>query len=376
VFLELARKFLDWGVPVRLILFRREGAYLSHVDPRCPVEVLGGRDRLTCVLRLAQYLRRSPPALLLCGVDIANPIALLARQLDGGRVPVVTSNHTPLAAFLAERSRAMQWLYLRLMRLLSPSAVARIAVSEAVAQDMVRLLGLPRDSITLIRNPVDIAAVERAESSPVPDPWLEPDQIAQVPAFVAAGRLSPEKDHAALFRALARLSEDREVRLILLGEGPERVRLEREASRLGLAARIKLTGFVSNPFTYFVRASVFVLSSRYEGFGNVLVEAMACGCPVVSTDCPGGPSEILLGGRLGPLVAPGDDAALARAMAAMLDAPTPAAELRARAAEFALDRVAGTYLELLSRVSASAILPNARPDPLDVATVKTHFTKN
>jgi len=141
----------------------------------------------------------------------------------------------------------------------------------------------------------------------------------------------------------------RPARLLILGEGKKRTTLEALARKLGVASDVGLPGFVDNPFAYMARAAVFVLSSAWEGFGNVVAEALACGCPVVSTDCPSGPAEILDGGAYGPLVPVGDDAALAKAILSVLETPPDPERLRARAALFSVDRVADQYLEVLCR---------------------------
>jgi glycosyltransferase involved in cell wall biosynthesis len=165
--------------------------------------------------------------------------------------------------------------------------------------------------------------------------------------LVAVGRLHEQKDFQTLLRAFALVRARRSARLIILGEGPERPALEAGVAKLGLTEDVDLPGFVPNPYAFMAGASQFVLSSRYEGLPTVLIEAMACGCPVVSTDCPSGPGEILDNGKYGRLVPVGDAAALAEAMEATLDAPPPAAELKARADLFHIDRVIDSYRRLL-----------------------------
>jgi glycosyltransferase involved in cell wall biosynthesis len=155
------------------------------------------------------------------------------------------------------------------------------------------------------------------------------------------------KDYQTLIQAFAMIRARREARLLILGEGPLRAELEALIQRLGLAADACLPGFVTNPYAYMARASVLVLSSRYEGFPNVLAESLACGTPVVATDCETGPAEILDHGRFGRLVPVGDHAAMAGAIEATLDAPPNADSLRARAAVFSASSSARQYLALL-----------------------------
>ena len=165
--------------------------------------------------------------------------------------------------------------------------------------------------------------------------------------FLSVGRLVPAKDFMTLLRAFHRVSSSRPARLVILGEGPQRNRLERFVRRMGMAERTSLPGWAPNPFAYMNRASVFVVSSKYEGLSLVLIEALACGCPVVSTDCPSGPAEILCNGEIGPLVPVGDDAALAAAMEHLLDNPPNRAILRARAQHFSGEACAEHYDRLI-----------------------------
>jgi glycosyltransferase involved in cell wall biosynthesis len=230
---------------------------------------------------------------------------------------------------------------LRGLRRLYPRADAIVCVSAGVAEDLRRYLTLPAGRITIIHNPIQILAEEPSARL---HPWL--GDRGQ-PVILGAGRLSRQKDFMTLLHAFALLSDLPAHRLMIIGEGPERAHLEREAVRLGIAERVTLPGFVTNPRACMAASSLFVLSSAWEGFGNVLVEAMAVGTPVVSTDCPSGPREILQDGALGPLVPVGDAPALARAIRQALLDPVPAERLRARADDFAPERVVVPYLAVL-----------------------------
>jgi glycosyltransferase involved in cell wall biosynthesis len=181
--------------------------------------------------------------------------------------------------------------------------------------------------------------------------WFRP---AAPPVVLAVGSLSARKDFPTLVRAFARVRAERDCRLVILGQAASPKKTEEKrgglmalAGSLGVAADIDLPGFVTNPYAYLARAAVFVLSSAHEGLPGVLIEALACGCPVVSTDCPSGPAEILDGGRFGALVPVGDDQAMAAAIATTLDRPIEAATLRERATLFDVDRAVDRYLELL-----------------------------
>ena len=165
--------------------------------------------------------------------------------------------------------------------------------------------------------------------------------------ILAVGRLSDAKDFPTLLKAIVRMNEKRKVKCIILGEGELREKLQGMIEQLSLSGTVDLHGFVGNPYAYLAKADLFVLSSRREGFPNVLVEAMACGTPVVATDCPSGPAEILENGKYGPLVPVGDAQALADAMLRTLDDHLPAETLIARAEEFSVEKIADQYIDLL-----------------------------
>lgn len=302
---------------------------------------------------LAAYLRRARPAALVAGGNYANLAALAARRLSGVDLPVVLSEHNPLS--LTCRNPGRRRIFLpSLARRFYPRGDAIVAVSEGVADDLASFLGLPRERITAIHNPVVTERLLARASEPLDDPWLRP---GAPPVVLGVGRLAVQKDFATLLRAFARLRSRRAARLLILGEGELRPQLERQARELGIAGDVRLPGFVENPLPIMRGAAVFALSSIYEGLGNVLVEALACGRPVVSTDCPGGPAEILAGGRFGRLVAVGDDAAFADALAAALDEPPEPSRQVARAHDFAAGVVADRYLDVLSRAGASFTVP-------------------
>jgi glycosyltransferase involved in cell wall biosynthesis len=231
-----------------------------------------------------------------------------------------------------------------LARIFYPTARAVIAVSQGVADDLARLIGPGRARLVVIPNPVVTPDLLRLAGEAPDHPWLGP---GQPPVILAAGRLAPQKDYPTLIRAFAALVEGQDMRLIILGEGPERPALEALVGDLGLSGRVDLPGFRGNPFAYMAKARLFVLSSAWEGLPGVLIQAMACGTPVVSTDCPSGPREILVEGRLGPLVPVGDIAALAEAMARTLDRTPESEVLQARAADFGLATVTQLYLDVL-----------------------------
>ena len=317
---------------------------------------------LRCLPELIRYLRQERPAALLAAASYANLAAIWAGRAAGAATRIAVSEHGPLSIATEGPHRRGQrrWRVLRpLVRRLYPQAGAIVAVSDGVADDLARTAALPRSRIATLYNPVVDGTLHERARVAVAHPWFVP---GQPPVILGVGRLSPQKDFPTLLRAFARLRRQRAARLVILGEGRKRAALERLARELGIADAVDMPGFVANPFAYMARASLFVLSSAFEGLPTVLIEALACGCPVVSTDCPSGPAEILEGGRWGPLVPVGDDAALAAAMLATLAAPLPRARLRERGAFFSVERAAERYGALLfGPDSAAGAAPAAPP---------------
>jgi len=371
--LALAEAFADRGYRVSLLVGVAAGALLARVprtvalvplarSPQLVARVwaiaadrrglremrpllVGAAPRMLGRLpALVRQLREQGPDVLLALGTQSNLAALWARRFRGIRAAIAVSEHNALSVVARSGRPAFRRAYPALVRRAYPDADAIIAVSDGVAGDLARVAGIARERIALIHNPVVSAAlIEKARASP-PHAWLAP---GGPPVVLAAGRLHRQKDFPTLLRAFARVAARRPARLVVLGEGAERRKLERLARELRVEADVALPGFVSNPYAWMARAAVFVLSSAWEGFGNVLVEALACGCPVVSTDCPHGPAAILEQGALGPLVPVGDPGALADAILRVLAQPPDRERLRARAARFSVDAAAERYLDVL-----------------------------
>jgi glycosyltransferase involved in cell wall biosynthesis len=219
-----------------------------------------------------------------------------------------------------------------------------VAVSEGVRQDFARFAGIPIEDITHIANPIVSDGLAARAAMEPEHPWLtEPVD----PVIVSAGRLCEAKNFPLLIGAFERLRAGRRARLILMGDGALRAELDARVARSPFSRDICLSGFQDNPYAFMARASLFVMSSNWEGFGNVLAEALACGAPAVATDCPHGPAEILQGGRYGRLVPIGDEAALAAAMAGVLDDPPEPEHQRQGARRFMVSSSTDAYLELM-----------------------------
>lgn len=342
--LRLAEAFAERGHPVDLVLVRAEGQYLDQVPHSVNIVDLGAARTRSAVWRLSRYLDRARPAAMLSGLVHVNVAALLARAIARHRMRLVISERNTISADRHAATTASVKLAHRAVPFAYRRADAIVAVSDGVAQDLARFAGLARERIAVINNPVVTPALHRQAAQRPTHPWFGP---GQPPLILAVGRLAPQKDFLTLLQAFARLRSRRPARLAILGDGEERDLLVAESERLGIGADVALPGFISNPFAWMAGASVLALSSRWEGSPNVLVEAMACGTPVVATDCPSGPAQILRDGALGRLVSVGDAAALAGALERTLERPVAADELRRRAADYSVGQSSAAYLDLL-----------------------------
>lgn len=343
VILEIAGELARRGLSVDLVLARAEGPYMELLPDDVRLIDLDSHRTAASLPKLVGYIRRERPIALLSTLAHANVIAVAAKLMLRGRLRVVTRIENTLSEEIATGSIKHR-LVLRLLKLLLPMSDDIVAVSQGVAADLRDLI--PATShVKTIYNPVVRPEISCHAARPVSHPWFETECV---PVIVSAGRLTNVKDHATLLRAFAVVRGSRNARLVILGVGPERENLLELAESLDVSLHVDLPGFKVNPFAYMSRASVFALPSRYEGFPNVLVQAMACGTPVVSTDCPSGPSEILEDGKWGRLVPVGDWRAMAEAIIDILDNPLPPEQLISRASTFSAEASVDRYLEVLT----------------------------
>ncbi len=319
---------------------------------------------LRFVRDLARYLQVEKPHVLFTATPYLNIEAILARRLSGQQTRVVLSERVPTPQWLAANDDWNRRHLRPLMNRLYSEADGIVAVSNGVADGLASEINLPRDRITTIYNPVVLPDIAERAALATEHPWF----VAGAPPIIlAVGRPGRVKDHMTLLRAFARVREKHDVRLVVIGQNrasrkPARRRTEFDALavELNIAEHVVSIGHTHNPFAFFARSAMLVVSSRYEGFCNVLLEALACGCPVVSTDCPVGPSEILDGGRYGKLVPVGQPDAMADAIRETLIAPPSPDSLRNRAAQFSFDESIASYEEILTGIARSATPRDAR----------------
>ncbi|BCA63525.1 hypothetical protein HMP09_2759 [Sphingomonas sp. HMP9] len=334
VTLTLAEEFLRLGDDVDLLLLRQEGALLDAVPVGVRLVPLEARRLRNAVRPLKDYCTQVRPDVLLASMWPLTSIAVWAARRS--RTRVVVAEHNTLSVEAQTWPASARALLRPAVRWSHRQAAARIAVSQGAADDLALLCGLPRSAVHAIHNPI-------APPSP-PQPGNLPDWGSAGRRILSVGTLKPQKNHLLLLDAFARMARPGD-RLAIVGKGSERAAIEQAAEKLGIASQLLLPGHAPDPERWYASADLFVLSSDYEGFANVVAEALGYGLTVVSTDCPSGPAEILKG--LGRLVRVGDAVAMAEAMDEALAAPDAREAARARATAFAPAPIAARYRALL-----------------------------
>jgi glycosyltransferase involved in cell wall biosynthesis len=349
VMVTLANAFSERGYAVDLVLAKVQGPFLSNVLPSVRIVDLKVDRVIMSLLPLIRYLRRNRPTAMLVAMTHTNLVAILARMLSASSTRLVVSERSTISVDRSKAQGLVARIIYALVPKLYPYADCIIAVSQASSVDLERYANLPEASVKVIYNPFDLEYIKGSAAEALDHPWFRP---GQPPVVLGIGRLTEQKDFSSLIFAFAKLRQKGStLRLMILGEGELRANLEADVAECGLTADdVQMPGFVSNPYAYLARCAVFVLSSRWEGLPGVLIEAMACGATVISTDCPSGPSEILEGGRWGALVPMGDVSILALEIAEALNR-THHPEVIKRSAFFAVGPAVDKYMSTLMKES-------------------------
>ena len=338
------------GYSVDLVLARGVGPLLNRVDRAVTVVDLEtpeipGVGVLAAVPALRAYLRRERPDVLFAAMMNANVVGVLTDAIAGVETRLVLTEHNTFGVRPGLRDRATATL----ASALYPRADHVVGVSQGVVDSVVAGTRVTGDRVSVLYNPIDVDDIRAAASEELD---AEARELMEGDVVFTVGRLEDAKDHAMLLRAFRRVHEERPwVKLVVGGSGSNREALEELAAEFGLSDVVTFAGYVDNAYAYMAAASVFALSSKHEGLPTVLLEALACETPIVSTDCPSGPREILADGRYGRLTRVGDDAAFAEAILETLDAPVPAAALGTRAEDFSLDAVLSDYETFIDRLN-------------------------
>ncbi len=345
VFVNLANEFSNRGLNVDLILTEKVGPYIQNLSREINIVDLNSKRALSSLFPLIKYIKKEEIDVLISALPHLNIITILANTFSLNKVKVIVTEHN----YFSEEQKSVSFLKRVItklfIKLIYGKAKAVVAVSQGVADDLVENISIKRSNLYVIYNPINIEIISKESKKEVEHKWLKNKKR---PVILSVGRLTKQKDFPTLIKAFAKLREKKEIKLIILGEGEDREKLEILIKELKLENDINMRGFVDNPYSYMLNSDVFVLSSIYEGFGNVLVEAMACGTPIVSTDCLSGPAEILENGEYGRLVPVGDINALVRAIKETLKNPIDKKIIQERAKYFSTENAVEKYLKLIN----------------------------
>lgn len=344
VVVNLANGLASAGYTTDLVLVTKSGDFLSEVSESVRVVDLGATRTATSIPQLRRYLQNVAPETMISAMTHTNVAALIAKGFAGGDTDVIVTEHGDFVKRYQYMTEGRKERFVATIGgLLYPRANCVVANSQTVKDGIVNTTRVSESSVHVIPNPVVTDDLNRQKELPV-DEWFE--QLDE-PIVISVGRLVPKKDYPTLLRAFTQLREHTEATLVIIGDGQSRSDLETLAVELGISDCVVFAGEIQNPFPYMAQASVFALPSATEAFGNVLVEAMACGCPIVSTRSSSGPVKILNDGEYGRLVPVGDADAMAEALQAELSDPTPEADLKTRAMDFSIDAVLPMFEALL-----------------------------
>ncbi len=341
---HLINEFAARGYNVDLLVADTESPYMKMVSPNIRIVEMRTSNAIFGVPGMMKYLLTERPRVLLTQRIRVNVVALRAKKLARSKTKVFVTANTNMTRQLQSLKPEKRERQLAMLRRYYPMNEGIIAVSRGVAEDTALNIGWPAERIKVAHNPVVVPELFERAAAPLDHPWFAQ---GQPPVLLGVGRLEPQKDFVSLVRAFAKVREARACRLIILGEGALRDELTALARQLGVADDVQMPGFQDNPYQYMSRAGAFVLSSAWEGSPNGLTEALALGTPVVATNCPNGPNEILEEGRYGPLVPVGDVDALAAAIEETLQQPHDRDFLRKGGERYTLEKSASEYLEAL-----------------------------
>ena len=337
----LANALAERRFAVDFVLWTDGGPFRSLLSAKVHVVALGTYNPVKLVFGFARFLRTCKPEVVISTLFIGNIMAALAKAASLSRTHLILTEQVAIGTYLHNEARLLRRLWVPpLMRLTYLLAQDIVAVSRGTARSLGPILGKTTSKrITVIYNPVDLARIEILAAVD------EKIAAGSVPTIINVGRLIEQKDQQTLIRAFAKVRSRRACRLVILGEGEKHSALAALAQKLGVGSDVLMPGFIANPYSWMKKSAVFVLSSKFEGLPTVLIEAMQCGIPVISADCPSGPAEILEDGQWGKLFLPGDIDALASAIEDALDGKL-VADVRQRASDFSIDAAVSRYVAL------------------------------
>lgn len=337
-----------------LVVFNTENAYKQDLPLDIPIICLNKKSRFDffhLIWRLSRIIKKEKPSLILSFDTYTNYLTVLARNLAHFKIPLLLGERGNLTQSLKlQRFKGIKKI---LVRSLYPKATGIISVSKGVEDNLISDYKLPENKCFVIYNGKDIERIKELANKEINHPWFK----EEIPIIIACGRLRAPKNYPLLLKAMSLVLKKNNLRLLILGEGEDRSKLKQYTKELGISNNVVFLGFQSNPFKFMSRATVFVLSSSWEGFPNVIIEAMTCRIPVISTRCPSGPDEIITGGVNGLLVPVGNVDALAEAILRLLKDESLRKNLaeagRKRAEDFRVEKMVAKYEGLFEEVLCS-----------------------
>lgn len=350
---RLMNGMAERNMKIDLLLNSCQGPFLKDINSRIKIFDLGTTRTLKSIIPLIYYLRENKPDVIISHLSHANVIMILAKILANINTRIIVVEHNTFTKFqFAKIDIKIKYELLKFcMKIFYSFSDKVVGVSLGVSKDITNLLNLKKDKSTTIYNPVVSQDLLNNSEEKVEHKWIINKKY---PVLLAVGRLTIQKDYYTLLRAVAHVNEKKPLRLIILGTGELLEELKDFAEKLKIDNMVDFFGFCANPYAFMSKVDLFVLSSKWEGLPTVLIEAMACGCPVVSTDCPSGPSEILCDGKYGSLVPVEQPILLANAIEKMLDdkknKDKERISIRNRALDFSVDNSLNSYLTLINSI--------------------------
>lgn len=342
---NLANDWLNRGFEVHLILINKKGELIELLSNKIKIIDLAVTRLRKSIIPLAFHIKKINPDIVLAAMWPLTSIAVISWILTGFKGKLFLSEHENLSASYLSQYRVSPFYLKNLIRISYPIATGVIAVSNGVKNDLCYLGKLPENSVKVIYNPVSTGLNKVTQTNlDVSNLWGHKTELR----ILSVGRLTKQKDHATLIRAFALLPKSISAKLVILGEGSLREELVKLIISLGLQKRVHLPGYIIDPKPWFLSANLFALSSIWEGFGNVIVEALEYGLPIVSTDCPSGPSEILEDGKFGILIPVGDPLCFSKAIMRSFNQTHNALLLKERALDFTISNKSSEYLNFMS----------------------------
>lgn len=346
--IEIAKEFSKKRINVEIVVVKNEGELKKEVPKNIEVKNLKKSKIILSVVPLMRYLRQKSPSAIIGAMTTTNNVLYTAAQLSGYDGGLILCEQNNFSSNLRKHGWVKRHFLEYASRLSYNKCDNTIAVSKGVKNNLNKYLNINADNISVVYNPVVNSKTFDKAKETVNVKWF--DQSKKI--IIAVGSMTEQKDFPTLLKAFNMVSSSKEVLLVVLGEGPGRQKLTKLAKALNIENKVIMPGYVSNPIKYMANADVFVLSSKWEGLPFVLVEALASGCPVISTDCPSGPEEILRGGKLGRLVPVTDERSLAEAILDTLKSPNSSADKKRRirrAKDFSVQAAARKYWSIVEQ---------------------------